>query len=128
MDADEQLQDMQEAVRLLALAALKPTRFTFDLHLLTLSMTSEDRAAALLVVVGLLSAAEGEKPRLWGPDAHPFLRRFDQHREKLEGVRYEQAVAVLAEALDVHPQTARTLLDAHVNDGKGLQAHEALRR
>lgn len=127
MDADEQLQDLREAITLMAIAALEPSRFTFDLHLLTLGMNGEDRTAALLVLVGLLGAAEGEKPRLWGPEAHPFLRRFDVHRQGLEGVRYERAAAVLADALDVHLSLARTLLDAHMNDGKGLLAHQALR-
>lgn len=127
VSADEQMQDLQESVRLLAIAALEPSRFSFELHLLTLDMSSEDRAAALLVLVGLLGAAEGEKPRPWGPEAHPFLQRFDRHREALKGVRYERAAEVLADALDVHPQMARTLLDAHMNDGKGLLAHQALR-
>lgn len=127
MDADEQLQDLREAITLLAIAALEPSRFTFDLHLLTLGMNGRDRSAALLVLVGLLGAAEGEKPRLWGPDAHPFLRRLDVHREGLEGVRYERAAEVFADALAVHPSHARTLLDAHMNDGKGLEAHQTLR-
>ena len=123
----EETEDLREAVRLLAIAALEPGRFSFDLHLLTLDMNREDRTAALLVLVGLLGAAEGEKPRVWGADAHPFLRRLDNHRETLQNVRYEQAAVVLADAIGVHPQTARTLLDAHMNDGKGLLAHQALR-
>lgn len=128
MTTNNEAEDLREAVRLVAIAALEPGRFTFDLHLLTLDMNGEDRAAALLVLVGLLGAAEGEKPRPWGAEAHPFLRRFDSHRETLEGVRYERAAVVLADALGVHLQTARTLLDAHMNDGKGLLAHQALRR
>jgi hypothetical protein len=127
MGAEEQMHDLREAITLLAIAALEPSRFTFDLNLIALGMNGEDRSAALLVLIGLLGAAEGEKPHHWGPDAHPFLQRFSAHRKDLEDVRYERAAEVFADALDVHVGLARTLLDAHMNDGKGLSAHQTLR-
>jgi hypothetical protein len=125
---DEDVQDLREAITLLAIAALEPRRFTFDLHLLALGLNGEDRSAAHLVVGLLLGAAEGEELPPARPEWHPFLQRLNAHRQSLAGVRYDEAVEMMAAALDLHANTARTLLDAHMHDGKGESAHRALRR
>jgi len=123
------LRHLREDVRLLAIAALEPERFTFDLHLMAMGLSSDDRPEAHLVVAILLRAAQGKEPRSWGPDAPPFLRRFSHaYNESPKRVDYEAAVGLLAAALDVHENQARRLLDAHRNDGKGLEGHAAMRR
>ncbi len=63
------LRHLREDVRLLAIAALEPERFTFDLHLMAMGLSSDDRPEAHLVVAILLRAAQGKEPRSWGPDA-----------------------------------------------------------
>jgi len=127
--AAQTLRHLREDVRLLAIAALEPERFTFDLHLMVMGVSSDDREAARLVVASLLGAAQGKEPRSWGADAHPFLRRFSHaYDESGQRVDYEAAVRLLAAALEVHENQARTLLDAYQNDGKGLEAFAAMRR
>ncbi len=123
----DQLQELREAVRRLAIAALEPGRFTFELHLLTLGLPLEQQTGARIVVALLLGAAEGERPRTaWPDDAPSALHRFSNDYQPGEVVDRERAAVILGHALDIHPDAARRLLDAHRRDGKGLSGHAAL--
>lgn len=125
--SDDQLHELREAVRLLAIAALEPGRFTFELHLLTLGLPLEDQTAARVVVALLLGAAKGEPPRTdWPEDAPHALHRFSDEYRPGEVVDQERAVVILGHALGIHADAARRLLDAHRSDGKGLTGHAAL--
>ncbi len=127
-DVARQLQELQGDLRLLAIACLEPDRFRFELNALAAGLSGEDRTAALVVLVSLLGAAQGEAPWTWGPDAHPYLRRFSSaYGETARRVDLQVAVGLFARALDVSEGFARTLIDAHERDGKGLDHHRALR-
>ncbi len=127
-DVARQLQELQADLGVLAVACLEPDRFTFELKALAGGLSGEDRTAALVVLSSLLGAARGEAPWTWGPDAHPYLRRFSSaYGEAARRVDLQVAVGLFARALDVNEDFARTLIDAHERDGKGIDDHRALR-
>jgi hypothetical protein len=124
---EDQLQELRDAVRRLAIAALEPGRFTFDLHLLTLGLSLEEQTGARVVVALLLGAAKGDQPRTtWPDDAPRALHRLSSEYRPGEVVDRKRAAVLLGHALDIHPDAARRLLDARESDGMGSAGHAAL--